>query len=64
MITCSNNWISDCESLWSILQKYKLANVLSSDYIRETYQEYEYSAFDETFEKTFPSNERKDSFRF
>lgn len=56
MMTWSSDWISDCESLWSILQKYKLANVLSSDYVRKTYQEYGYNAFDEALEKVLPSN--------
>gem|GEM_PF-2747711 len=37
MITWSNNWISDNESFWSILAKFKLANVVDSIFIKNEY---------------------------
>lgn len=37
MITWSNNWISNDESIWSILMKFKLANEINSIYLKRSY---------------------------
>lgn len=37
MVTWSNKWISNNESIYSIIRKYKIANVLESDYIKRTF---------------------------
>lgn len=36
-MTWSNNWISNDESIWSILMKFKVANAISNDYLKKTY---------------------------
>lgn len=37
MMTWSNNWISDDESIWSILMKFKLANEINNNYLKRSY---------------------------
>lgn len=37
LITWSNNWISNNDSLWSILAKFKIANVVDSNFIKNEY---------------------------
>lgn len=36
-MTWSNNWISNDESIWSILMKLKLANEINNNYLKSTY---------------------------
>lgn len=37
MMTWSNNWISNDESIWSILMKFKVANAISNEYLKKMY---------------------------
>ncbi|WP_142830083.1 hypothetical protein [Planococcus soli] len=37
MVTWTNRWISNNESLYSIISKYRIANVLEPDYIKRTF---------------------------
>lgn len=37
MMTWSNNWISEDESIWSILMKFKIANEINNIYLKRSY---------------------------
>lgn len=52
MMTWSNNWISNDESIWSIIMKFKLANEINNNYLKRNY----ISSLDRQFlfEKLFP----------
>ncbi|MFY0742753.1 hypothetical protein AB1K09_09475 [Solibacillus silvestris] len=54
MMTWSNNWISDDESIWSILMKVKVANEINNIYLKRNYVSSIKSQY--LFEDLFPFN--------
>ncbi|MFL1997229.1 hypothetical protein VYF65_002991 [Lysinibacillus irui] len=56
MITWSNNWVSDCESLWSILAKFKIANEVCSNYIQKEFVKSNQPTLNNPLDKFLPDN--------
>lgn len=62
LITWSNNWISDSESLWSILTKFKIANEVGSNYIQKQYVKGNQPTLNDRLDKFLPDNFDYNSF--